>query len=926
MPAVQLRKATRFADQVLVGRTSELESIRSFLADADAGADDGTVALVLEGEPGIGKTALWSSALAGHDPASTVCWSRPSEAEASFSFAALGDLLATRPDDLLSSIPPPQRHALEVALMLRESPAPPPQVNVVAAGFLSAIRALAADGSPVLLAVDDLQWLDAASTTVLSFALRRVQPGERLRFLLSRRSAEASPADPTSTMLPERVRRIELGTLSLGAIQRLLAVRLGWRPPRRIAQRIHVAASGNPFYALELGKALLGAGGRLELSDELPVPKTLEALIGSQLDEVTEAGKRALLISALLADPAEAIVATAAGGHDAIDDGVAAGLLVRNDGRLRLAHPLFGSVLVARSAPSQRRAVHLQLAELTTEPEERARHLALGSVPPTERVAAQLEEAARVATAQGAASAAADLAEMAWRFTDPHDQPSRTRRLLDAANRHYRLGTVGQPEEMLRHDLALVPRGPDRARALMLLALRDPQRRFLPLLDEALQDADLPTRASILAEKAFWQAVEVRRVDEARAWAAEAVALARATTDDQLQTVCEGTLLWTDALLGRDVHCTQLPVDSPAVPVFDQFERLLAVRAIWRGELEQARAFLGTLLARAQAREEEWSLFIVTAHLVELELRIGNFVAAEEICDGLHVFGLPVTDPDAGISRFRAWIAAARGDRSRVRAEVEALHEPDRPRPRWQVIEATRARGFDALIAGEITDAVTQLSWVADTVAAEGVRDPGAFPVLPDLVEALIADGDLARARAELEQVEQLSREQSHPWGHAAAARCRGMLLVAEGDECSGEVALLESIGRFDRLELAFDRTRAQLDLGRLRRRQRRRAEARNLLQDAAASFDRLGCPPLATRAREELGRLGGRRPRPGLTPTETRVAELVAGGMSNAEVAKTLVVSTRAVEAHLTRIYAKLGIRSRTQLARQVLAGDAGG
>lgn len=906
---------------MLVGRQAELEGIRGFVSDSEQEA----VALVLEGEAGIGKTALWGAAVSEARDVLTVVTSRPARAEATYAFAALSDLLPSRLGDLLAAVPPPQLRALEVALLLREAPDQPPAINVVAAGFYSAIRALAA-GEGVLLAIDDVQWLDAASAEVLAYALRRVAPGDGVRFLFSRRVGDGPAADPTATMLPERIRRIALGPLSLGATQRLLLTRLGWLPPRRIAHRIHLTAGGNPFYALELAAALLRHGGRLDESGELPVPESLDALIGADIAQLPDGARRALLATALLTDPQSELVVRATGddGDAAVDDAVRAGMLVRDGSRLRLAHPLYGSVAESRAPLQERREAHLRLAELVSGTEERARHRALGSVAPDARVAGELEAAALAATARGAAGVAAELATAAWRFTDPSDGAMRTRRLLDAAERHSHAGSVGQPEEMLRHALPDLPPGPERARALVLLAMRQQPPEVLTLLDEALVCADRPTRAAILAEKAFLSAAgQVDDIEQAHAWAVEAVGLAEGE-NEELQAVCTTTLGWMEMMRGRPIAWITLHPAGPPVAVYDHPDRLHAVRAMWRGETARAGELLHALLAEAERREEESSRLIMTGHLVELALRVGDFRRAAELVDAMRLSALPLRDNPAAERRFRAFLAAAAGDREHAQAELDALTALGPKVPRWQVIEAQRARGFADLITGEVGEAAATLAAVAETVAAAGIGDPGAFPVAVDLIEARIAVGDRAGAAALLAELEDRCRAQDHPWGLAGVVRGRGLLLAAAGDDAGAETALEQAMARYGELGLALDVARTQLDLGALLRRRRRRADARRLLEAAAATGEHLGCPPLAARSREELSRLGGRRAAAGLTDTEARVATLVASGMSNADVAEALVVSTRSVEAHLTRIYAKLGIRSRTQLARRMLASEA--
>ncbi|MGH2859101.1 MAG: helix-turn-helix transcriptional regulator, partial [Solirubrobacteraceae bacterium] len=243
----------------------------------------------------------------------------------------------------------------------------------------------------------------------------------------------------------------------------------------------------------------------------------------------------------------------------------------------------------------------------------------------------------------------------------------------------------------------------------------------------------------------------------------------------------------------------------------------------------------------------------------------------------------------------------------------------------WQELEALRALGIAALLAGEPEAATVSLREVWERTGEAGVADPGAFPVAPDLVAALSAAGAVAEARRVAERLAALAESQDHPWGRAAAARARGLILIAEGDAAAAAEALADARGRFEALEMRFAAARCELSLGTALRRLRRLREARDALAHAAARFDRLGSPGWAALARAETARVGGRRSAGGsLTPTEARVAELVGHGLANKQVAAELVVTVGAVEAHLTRIFAKLGVRSRTELARRLADAKA--
>jgi DNA-binding CsgD family transcriptional regulator len=240
----------------------------------------------------------------------------------------------------------------------------------------------------------------------------------------------------------------------------------------------------------------------------------------------------------------------------------------------------------------------------------------------------------------------------------------------------------------------------------------------------------------------------------------------------------------------------------------------------------------------------------------------------------------------------------------------------------WQLLEAWRARGIAALVAREPARAAGSLGAAWAHMEREGVDEPGAFPVAPDLVEALAELGELDEARRVTERLRELAQEQEHPWGLTSAKRCDALLrLVADGYDADATAALAEAADEYGALGLRFDRPRSLLALGRVLRRLRKWGAARGALEQAAVGFDELGSPGWAERARSELARVGGRRrgATDELTPAERRVAELAADGLANKEIASSLFVSVRTVEQHLKHVYAKLGVRSRAQLARRL-------
>jgi len=397
----------------VVGREAELAACERLL-ERTAG---GPAALVVEGEAGIGKTTVWRAgvaAAAGRGFAVLVC--RPAEAEARLSYSGLGDLLGPLAASVLPQLPEPQRVALEAALLERDDGGRPPDRRTVSVGVLTALRALAAAG-PVLLAVDDVQWLDAPTRRLLEYALRRVQE-ERLAVLVSVRTGAGAAALPLEldTFADSRREVVRLGPLSLAALHRLLRGRLGLSPPRPALVRIHRAAGGNPFYALEITRLLKDGDGLLR--GRLPVPGQVRELLAARLRRLPAATREVLLVAACLSRPSLELL-----DGEALAPAEQAGIVsVLADGRVSFTHPLFASAVYDAAPAARRRGLHLQLAERVTSVEERARHLAVGTTGRDGRVAGEVWAAAGRALARGAPDAAAELYQQAQRLSDEREQ------------------------------------------------------------------------------------------------------------------------------------------------------------------------------------------------------------------------------------------------------------------------------------------------------------------------------------------------------------------------------------------------------------------------------------------------------------------------------------------------------------------------
>jgi ATP/maltotriose-dependent transcriptional regulator MalT len=348
-----------------------------------------------------------------------------------------------------------------------------------------------------------------------------------------------------------------------------------------------------------------------------------------------------------------------------------------------------------------------------------------------------------------------------------------------------------------------------------------------------------------------------------------------------------------------------------------------------RGNVDESRAVFERLRALAAQRGEALSASIMHRQLCEIEIRAGDVAAAQRHLDEWGEWTLPddTHEQVVGPARCRALLAAVRGDADDAAAwaakAIAAAREIENYR---EETEAQRAGGLAALFAGEHDRALGHLRPLWQHGEREGLDDPGVLPVAADLVEALVGMGEIDEARAVTERLARLAEEQKHPWGQACTKRCVALVRLATGAGAEGvESELAECAEGFLQVGLRFEAARTLLTLGRAQRRRRKWAAARDALEQAAAAFDELGAAGWAEQARSELNRVGGRRPAtPGsLTWTETRVAELAVAGLSNKEIAARLVVSVHTVERHLKHAYAKLGIRSRNQLAAHIGNGQ---
>jgi DNA-binding CsgD family transcriptional regulator/tetratricopeptide (TPR) repeat protein len=908
------------AGRQLVGRESELALLRQFVL-----ADAAPTALALTGGPGVGKTTLWEAgAEIARQQGLGVLSARPSDAETGLSFAAVADLLDGVDVGSLAGVPAPQLRALEVALLRAEPADVPPELLAISAGFLNVLRALS-NREPLLVAVDDVQWLDRPSAGVLVFAARRLR-GHPIRFLLARR-----PGDPTSlerALEPLGLEWVEVGALSLGAARRLLSERLGLTVSRRVLRLVFETGRGNPLFMLELGRTLAERGVP-EVGKEIPVPDRVEDLLGLRVAGLPGPVRRLLLAIALSADLRVSQLAAIA-DPTAVEDAVDAGLLLFEGDRVRASHPLLAAAARACSRAQERRGLHLELAHAVADDELRARHLALATEGPDEELAAAVAAAAAGASVRGATAEAVELAEHALRLTPP-GSAARSERLLTLAGYLETAGERQRVTDLLTPEVDSLPPGAARARAWLLLseggAVRsndDHERYFERALAESRGDPGL--HALVLAKKAINTAAQgVERIREAEAWALEALPEATRAGADVERLALHG-LGWARCLRGQPIDdvCERFRAASDAAfHITDSPEPVAGLRLMWRGDVSQARVILARFLSLADERGEAVSYALQRLNMCELELRAGDWAAVSRLLDewAESADGQLLITPT--YQRCRALLAAGRGFPDEAqRWATPALAGAEAGGYRWQVLESLRALGIAALLQGEPGRAVESLRSVWEYTQREGIDEPGAFPVAPDLVEALTESRELEEARAVFDGLNELAEAQEHPWGLATAKRCGALILLASStyDQAAAS-ALAEAAADYGELGLRFDQARSLLTLGRAERRLKKWGAARRSLERAAAAFDEIGSEGWAAQARAELARVSARKPRSdgGLTPTEQRVATLAADGLSNKEIAAALFVTVHTVEAHLSHAYRKLGVRSRAQLTHRL-------
>ncbi|MDT5011723.1 MAG: hypothetical protein QOH57_3340, partial [Mycobacterium sp.] len=605
------------------------------VADFLSSAAQSPSALVIEGEAGIGKTTLWLAVVEqARERGFRVLLAQPAAAEFVQAYASLGDLLSGIDPVVWSDLPEPQQRAIDQVLLRTESHTPATDQRAVAAAFLSVIDRLA-DDSPVLLAIDDLQWLDPSTVQVVEFAARRLTGP--VGVLCAERTGPASGTTASWLRLPrpDAIRRIQVPPLSLGGLHEVLKQQLGRTFPRPTMNRIHEISGGNPFYAIELARTLQGDA----TLSEAALPGTLAELVQARIGSLDPDVLQALLAAACAASPTVELVARATNADttDAVvllEEAESNGIIGINGRTIRFTHPLLAQGVYTKATPAQRRAVHRRLVSIVEQPELQARHLALATTTYDPVTLQSLDAAAEIARSRGAPAAAAELLDLAIGLGG--DTPERR---IHLAKNHFDAGDLGRARALLEETTAVLAPGVPMAEALSLLALvRQMDDSFLEslhCLERALGEVgdNFALRAQILTTAAYCLFM-LGDVAKSLQYTEDAVTHAERGGEPQLLSQALGMRVFLGALLGEGVdeqtmrRALELEDRNTYAYTFvrPSFNNVSVLA--WTGRLDEALHDIAAIRTRCLERGEETEVILAALVYVIVATWRGDFAIA----------------------------------------------------------------------------------------------------------------------------------------------------------------------------------------------------------------------------------------------------------------------------------------------------------
>jgi DNA-binding CsgD family transcriptional regulator/tetratricopeptide (TPR) repeat protein len=904
-----------------LNRNSEREHLDTLLADVRAGH---SAALVLRGEAGVGKTALLRYA-AQQAFGVRVAQIAGVEAEMELAFAGMHQLCAPMLDRL-DALPAPQKEALRVALGVTTGN--PPDRFLISLATLSLLSAVAEE-RPLLCLVDDAQWLDGASAQILTFVARRLL-AESMAIVFAVR-------EPAAARHFEGLPQLTVQGLDERAAHALLSRAIPGRIDARVRDRIVAEARGNPLALLELprGMSAVDLAGGYEVPAVADVPGRLENHYLGRIEALPEATQRLLLLAA--ADPAgdAALVWRAAGhlgiGADVLRPAEDAELLTVGT-RVRFRHPLVRSAVYRAASAADRRAVHRALADATdahSDADRRAWHRAAAASGLDEDVASELERSADRAKARGGLAAAAAFLRRSVALTPDRDR--RVERALAAAQASLQAGAFDAALEMLaiaesapldalqrahvdllRGQIAFAQGSAADAASLLLAAAQRVERLDLALARETYLNAcgvamfGGPQCAGDLLAAARAVRALPRPTGAARALDTLLDGIALLLTDGRA-AAAPALLRATSAFSGDDVPVDECLRWSPFATA--------AANALWDDDGVRA-----VCARQIQIARDAGALGQVPPHLLALgnaAARGGGFAAAAS-----HMAEANAITEATG-TRLPPYtemlVLAMRG------REAETVRLIEQVADVRQGIAATTAHWAAAILyngLGRYKDARA----AAEAAISAPLDMFAAMWSLPELVESAARTEAADVARHAVERLTETTRPAGTDWGLGVEARSRAM--VSEGPVAEG--LYREAVERLRRTKLRADLARSHLLYGEWLRREHRRVDAREQLHRAHELLTAIGMEAFAERARQELLATGEHvrrrtvETRDELTAQERRIAQLAQEGLSNPEIGARLFLSPRTVEWHLHKVFAKLGIRSRRELAKTLPSSDS--
>jgi DNA-binding CsgD family transcriptional regulator len=726
-------------------------------------------------------------------------------------------------------------------------------------------------------------------------------------------------------------------------IGRLIRDQVNADLPRPVRERVHEAANGNPFFALEIARELTRSGPP-KVGETLPLPDDLRHLLIDRISALPEPTRQLLLTTAAAARPTVALLAasssTGPGTEGILKPAIDAGLVSIDGDRIRFTHPLLASAVYTSASLTQRRETHRRLAALVEDREESARHLALATPGPDDVVAEVLDDAAAAAAARGAPQSAAELSELARKLTPVEDVEGSVRRAEAAAAHLFDAGDDGGARRLLEDALAIARADDEQARILYRLASVSwmDMRRVSDLCQRALGLAadDLEISAAV-HDHLSWVGIYRGDLTDARDHAQTAMQLAGPGVDPALRADVLATASLVEFIAGGSSEARMTEATSlheiarsgreTQATVFTSAPTCRGLQLLWAGELSTARTVLEGELQAYEARGRYIVRDEVLGYLAELECRAGRWGLAERYAQ--EAFDIDVESgrsSSKGHQLFpKALVAALQGRVEDARSDAElglelCIEDDD-------LLDANSHRwvlGFLDLSLSDHVAAIRSLEPVIEYLDAFGAAEPGIIPCIPDAVEVLISLGRRDEAEALAERLRDQGTSLDRPWARATALRCRGLLLADRGDTDDALESLEKALEEHMLVPQPFDLARTLLVKGEVERRAKQKKVARSSLEQALATFEELGASLWSDRARKGLERIGGRPPSPlQLTGTERQVAELVAAGRTNVEVAGELFMSVDTVRSNLRRIYGKLDVRHRGELAGKLRAID---